>query len=108
MTKYEFGDVCTADFPYEEDISTVERRPVIVVTGIDDKGFLNCMMITSKGPKKIKGEVELSDYKIANLKVRSFARVDRITKINKNQVYKKIGRLSSRDTEKILEELRTL
>lgn len=102
------GDVCTADFPFQEDISIVKRRPVIIVTDVDSSGFLNCIMITSKGPKNIRGEVELLDYRMANLNMRSFARVDRIEKLNQKQVFEKIGKISSRDANKIIEVLKKL
>lgn len=108
MSQYNLGDVCTADFPFQEEISMVKRRPVIVVTDIDSNGFLNCIMITSKGPKGVKGEVELIDYKSANLRMKSFARVDRIEKLNQKQVFEKTGKISNRDLSKIIETLKKL
>lgn len=99
MGSYNVGEVWWTQFPFEE-IDEVKRRPAIVID--EDTIAILAMMVSSK-EKANPYSIEVTDWKDAGLPVRSWARIDRIIRMDEWRMEKKIGNLSERDLKKFME-----
>lgn len=99
MGTYNIGEVWWTSFPYEEK-QEEKHRPAVV---IDENtiGVL-AMMVTSK-EKKTPFYIEINDWKEAGLTVPSWARIDRVVRIDEWHMDHKIGELSQNDLLKIMQ-----
>lgn len=113
MKKPQIGDIWVTIIPKIETrnnrISNVilERRPCLIID--DGHGFIiekNTdylgMKITTKDKKNKK---EIRNWYDAGLRQKSFVRIEMPIKIEKNQLIKKIGKLSKCDTYIYINEL---
>lgn len=99
MEKYNIGDVWWTHFPFQ-DIDEDKHRPAIVID--EDTIAVLAMMVTSK-EKEYPYCIEISDWKEAGLHTQSWARIDRIIKMDEWRMDKKIGELTSKDLNKFLQ-----
>lgn len=99
MGKYNIGEVWWTYFPFEE-INVDKHRPAIVID--DDTIAILAIKVTSK-EKANPFCVEIEDWKTAGLKVRSWAQIDRIVRMEEWRMDRKIGSLSERDLTKFLQ-----
>lgn len=96
---YNIGEVWWVMFPYQ-DQSVEKRRPAIVID--DDTIAILTVQVTSKD-KNVPYSIELEDWDSVGLSKPSWARIDRIVKISEWNIESKIGELSDRDLNKILQ-----
>lgn len=97
MEKYNIGEVWWTRFPFE-DIDQSKHRPAIV---IDDSTIaVLALMVTSK-EKSNPYSIKIDDWQKAGLKKESWARIDRIVKMDEWRMEEKIGNLSEPDLLKI-------
>lgn len=97
MGKYNLGEVWWTEFPFEE-IDVSKRRPAIV---IDESTIaVLAMMVTSKD-KKNPYSIKIDDWQEAGLVTESWARIDRIIRMDEWRMEKKIGDLSESDLLKV-------
>ena len=99
MGNYDIGEVWWTQFPFEE-INDAKRRPAIV---IDDDTIAVLAMMVSSVEKDNPYSIEIDDWKEAGLSKKSWARIDRIIKIDEWRMEKKIGNLSERDLNKFIQ-----
>ena len=99
VKNYNIGEVWWTQFPFE-DSTEEKRRPAIVID--DDRIAVLAMMVTSK-EKRNPFCVKIDDWKSAGIKVESWARIDRIIKMDEWRMDRKIGNLSERDLTKFMQ-----
>ena len=97
MGKYNLGEVWWTEFPFKE-IDVSKRRPAIVID--EDTIAVLAMMVTSKD-KKNPYSIKIDDWQEAGLTRESWARIDRIVRMDEWRMEKKIGDLSKNDLLKI-------
>ncbi len=97
MGKYNLGEVWWTQFPFEE-IEESKRRPAIVID--ENTIAVLVMMVTSKD-KSNPYSIKIDDWQKAGLKRKSWARIDRIVRMDEWRMEKKIGDLSAPDLLKI-------
>ena len=101
MEKYNLGEVWWTQFPFEE-IEVSKRRPAIVID--ENTIVVLAMMVTSK-EKKNPYSIKIDDWKEAGLARESWARIDRMVRMDEWRMEKKIGDLSKHDLLKITQIL---
>jgi mRNA-degrading endonuclease toxin of MazEF toxin-antitoxin module len=101
MGKYNLGEVWWTQFPFEE-IEESKRRPAIVID--DDTIAILALMVTSKD-KNDPYCIKIDEWQKAGLKKESWARIDRIVRMDEWRMEKKIGDLSESDFLKITQLL---
>lgn len=99
MAKYNIGDLWWVDFPYEET-NDYKHRPAIV---IDDHTMAVLAMYVTSQNKNIAYSIEIEDWEKAGLQRKSWARIDRTIEIEIASIDKKIGELSDRDLQKVMQ-----
>jgi mRNA-degrading endonuclease toxin of MazEF toxin-antitoxin module len=99
MPKYNIGEVWWTYFPFE-DIDTFKHRPAIIID--EDTLAILAIKVTSK-EKSNPFYIEIEDWKSAGLKVKSWAQIDRLVKLDEWRIDKKIGELSEKDLTKFLQ-----
>lgn len=99
MGNYNIGEVWWTQFPFE-DTDEDKHRPAIVID--DDTIAVLAMMVTSKD-KHNPFCVKIDDWEAVGLKVESWARIDRIIKIDEWRMDRKIGNLSENDLRKFMQ-----
>ena len=97
MSKYNLGEVWWTQFPFE-DIDESKRRPAIVID--DETIAVLAIMVTSKD-RNNPYSIRIDDWKKAGLKRESWARIDRIIRMDEWRMEKKMGDLSEADLLKI-------
>lgn len=97
MGKYNLGEVQWTEFPFEE-IDVSKHRPAIVID--EDTIAVLTMMVTSKD-KNNPYSIKIDDWQKAGLTKESWARIDRIIRMDEWRMEKKIGDLSKNDLLKI-------
>lgn len=97
MEKYNLGEVWWTEFPFEE-IDITKRRPAIVID--EDTIAVITMMVTSKD-KQNPYSIKIYNWQAAGLTRESWARIDRIVRMDEWRMEKKIGNLSKDDLLKI-------
>lgn len=97
--KYNIGEVWWVHFPFN-DMDYDKHRPAIVID--DDTIAILALYVTSQN-KDNPYSIEITDWRMAGLKVPSWARIDRIVSIDEWRMSSKIGALSHRDLLKILQ-----
>ena len=97
MGKYNLGEVWWTQFPFEE-IEESKRRPAIVID--DNTIAVLALMVTSRD-KSNPYSIKIDEWRMAGLKKESWARIDRIVRMDEWRMEKKIGKLSESDLLKI-------
>lgn len=99
MGKYNLGEVWWTQFPFE-DIKESKRRPAVVID--EETIAILAMMVTSKD-RENPYSIKIDEWEKAGLKRESWARIDRIIRMDEWRMEKKIGNLSERDLLKIMQ-----
>lgn len=99
MGKYNIGEVWWTHFPFQEkDIE--KHRPAIVID--EDTIAILTLYVTSQN-KENPYSIEITDWKEAGLSKQSWARIDRIIRMDEWRMDRKIGNLSQKDLLKIMQ-----
>ena len=110
-------EIWYANYPYEDNLSVQEDRPVLVLSSDKDNVLFMSMKITKnldRYSKKISGDnrnnydIPLWNWREEGLKYPSVARVDKIMTIPKEQFRRKIGDISRSDWRNIERELKRI
>ena len=85
-----------ADVRFEDDLSVVKRRPVLVVEpGVY---FSICLKVTTHQPRpEFQGEYIIKEWKAAGLSKESTIRISKRLRISSKSLVKKIGMLQMID-----------
>lgn len=100
MEKYNIGDVWWTYFPYS-DKDDYKRRPAIVIN--DETIAILTMYVTSQNKENNPYSILIQDWKEAGLSKESWTRIDKIVRLDEQDMDRKIGELSQRDLTKILQ-----
>ena len=100
MEKYNIGDVWWTYFPYS-DKDDYKRRPAIVID--DETIAILTMYVTSQNKENNPYSILIQDWKEAGLPKESWTRIDKIVRLDEQDMDRKIGELSQRDLKKILQ-----
>jgi mRNA interferase MazF len=105
MTVYEFGDIVLVDFP-QSGSEQPKRRPALVVLDIADADVLLAPITTRErtGP----GDVKIQDWQEGGLLRESWARLAKVACLEKRNVTRRLGRLSSTDRTNLVLAWRSL
>ena len=79
-----------------------DKHPFIVLRSNEDEVIVCVISSVDKVSKHFPYNVNINDWKLSNLSKPSHAKTDRIAKISIDDVYRKIGHLSSDDYIKIM------
>lgn len=99
MEKYNIGDVWWVHFPYGDE-EKEKRRPAIIIDS--ETIAILAMYVTSKN-KDNPYSIEIKDWKETGLSKPSWTRIDKIVSISEWYMDRKIGRLSEKDSLKIMQ-----
>ena len=100
MEKYNIGDVWWTYFPYS-DKDDYKRRPAIVID--DETIAILTMYVTSQNKENNPYSILIQDWKEAGLPKESWTRIDKIVRLDEQDMDRKIGELSQKDLKKILQ-----
>ena len=100
MEKYNIGDVWWTYFPYS-DKDDYKRRPAIVID--DETIAILTMYVTSQNKENNPYSILIQDWQEAGLPKESWTRIDKIVRLDEQDMDRKIGELSQRDLKKILQ-----
>lgn len=102
MTGYSFGDVVLVGFPFT-NLQTTKRRPAVIIHSprYQDRPDVFLMAITSQiREPPAAGEALLQDWKAAGLAKPSVLK-PLIATIDKDQIVRRLGQLSTADRERL-------
>jgi mRNA interferase MazF len=97
QSKFARWDVVTVPFPFTEGIGG-KRRPALIVSSkslASHYRFYWLLMITSVVKPAWKGDVEIKDLALAGLRVHSVIRTAKITTLQEDRIFNRIGRIAS-------------
>ena len=100
MMNYEFGDVLIAAFPTTAPRG-FKRRPVVMILDIGDDDIV-VVPITSTRRNAL-GDFRLSGWKSAGLRAPSWVRLAKVTFVLKDEVARRLGRLTHADRRLVVE-----
>ena len=101
------GDVVLAPIPFT-DLSQVKIRPAVVLAGVGMQDWVLCEV--TSGPQRRGQYIALrpGDMATGRLKLRSWARPDRLTTLNDSVFERRLGRLSAAKHAEIAAAVRSL
>jgi mRNA interferase MazF len=105
MTIYEFGDVVLVDFP-QSSTESRKRRPALVILDTGDADVVLAPITTRErtGP----GDVKVQGWQESGLLRESWARLTKVTCLEKRDVLRRLGHLPNADTTRIAQTWRSL
>src|SRR6266568_1507656 len=100
-------DVVVVPFPFSNQPGT-KRRPAMVLSdrSFNIRGHTVLAMVTTSGHRSWPGDVALSDYKAAGLRMRCIVRLKLFT-LDNRLLLKRIGSIPVNDQKKIRAQLKT-
>ena len=102
-----FGDVVLAPFPFT-DLSQVKIRPAVVLANVGLQDWVLCEITSSP---QVRGQyiaIDPGDMATGRLKLKSWARPDRLTTLNDSVFARRLGRLSAAKHAEIAAAVRSL
>jgi mRNA interferase MazF len=105
MTSYKFGDLVLVAFPHTSS-ATIKKRPALVLLDIGDNDMV-LAPITSQ-IRSFQGDLLLQDWKLCGLLMESWVRLAKVSCLEKSQISKHLGHLSSTDKQKVISLWRSL
>ena len=97
-------DIVLVPFPFS-DLSTVKRRPCLVLAEINPKGmrthYVVAMMTSNTAHPAFPQDVVLHDWKKAGLPKKTLVRVAKVVTLDSSLISKRIGRIEGQDRQKI-------
>ena len=102
-----FGDVVLTPFPFT-DLSQVKTRPAVVLAGVGMQDWVLCEITSSS---QVRGQyiaIDPGDMATGRLKLKSWARPDRLTTLNDSVFARRLGRLSAAKHAEIAAAVRSL
>jgi mRNA interferase MazF len=104
MPSYSKNEIVLVRYPFS-DLSSAKVRPAVVVNAPHMSQDVLIVPLTSKTAGLLTGEFVLTDWKGAGLNVETAAKRGIFT-IQEKLVLKRVGRLVTRDAEKLAASLR--
>jgi mRNA interferase MazF len=102
---YNFGDLLLVKYPFS-DLSRSKVRPGVVLLDVGDDDVV-VARLTSHQPRTVH-DLALQEWKSINLPLASFARLHKMTTINKSQVIARTGQLSQLDQNRLRQHLKEM
>ena len=97
---YEPGELVLIPFPYS-DLTSIKRRPVLVLTSPDHHGDIICLAITSVQTENYATPITTTDLSEGQLPKASWVRLNKIFTLSSANVVKSLGHLKSDVLEKV-------
>jgi len=104
MPSYSKNEIVLVRYPFS-DLTSTKVRPVVVVNAPHTSQDVLIVPLTSKTTGLLAGEFVLTDWKGAGLNVETAAKRGIFT-IQEKLVLKRVGRLVTKDAEKLAASLR--
>ena len=101
------GDVVLAPVPFT-DLTQVKIRPAVVLAGVGMQDWVLCEITSSSQVRGQHIAIGPGDMVTGSLKLKSWARPDRLTTLNDTVFTKRLGRLSSAKHAEIAAAVRSL
>ena len=101
------GDVVLTPFPFT-DLSASKERPAVVVADVGMEDWVVCEITSSTRPRLRQIEIVDSDFQSGRLRVRSWARPDRLITLNESVFVRPLGHLTPSKQAEIAAAVRAL
>ena len=101
------GDVVLTPFPFT-DLSEIKIRPAVVLAGVGMQDWVLCEITSSSQVRDLYVAIGPGDMTTGKLKLRSWARPDRLTTLNDAVFERRLGRLSTAKHAEIAAAVRSL
>ena len=101
------GDVVLTPFPFT-DLSQAKTRPAVVLAGVGMQDWVLCEITSSSQVRDLHVAIGPGDMATGRLKLRSWARPDRLTTLNDSVFERRLGRLSAAKHAEIAAAVRSL
>lgn len=100
MMKFNPGEIIVIPFPFS-DLSGRKKRPALILSVIEDKQELICVMLTSV-QGKTRNDYSIQCWKEAGLLKPTNAKVYRLFTISQVMAIKRLGKLNKKEFNEIL------
>ena len=101
------GDVVLAPFPFT-DLSQVKIRPAVVLANVGMQDWVLCEITSSQQVRDLYIAIGPADMEGGRLRLRSWARPDRLTTLNDTVFERRLGRLSPAKHAEVTAAVRSL
>ena len=101
------GDVVLTPFPFT-DLSRTKIRPAVVLANVGMQDWVLCEVTSSQQVRDMYIAIGPGDMERGSLKLRSWARPDRLTTLNDSVFERRLGRLSAAKQAEIAAAVRNL
>jgi mRNA interferase MazF len=105
MTSYEFGEIVLVDFP-QSGSAQRKKRPALVVLDIGDVDIVLAPITTRQ--RSGQGDYRLRDWQLSGLLRESWVRLAKIACLEKNDITRRLGRLTNYDRDVVAKLWQTL
>jgi len=105
MIAYEFGEIVLVDFP-QSGATERKRRPALVVLDIGDADVVLAPITTKQ--RSGAGDLALLDWSAGGLLRASWVRLAKVACLEKGDIVRRLGRLGTRDLDRVIAAWRDL
>lgn len=102
---YQFGDIILVEFPYSDN-SVSKKRPALVLLDTQDDDVLVVRITTQIHNSEY--DITINDWQTAGLLASSCVRLHKVATLSKQLIYKKLGGLTTKDSENVLRVLQNI
>lgn len=100
MTNYEFGEIVLVDFPQSGSVES-KKRPAIIVLDIGNADVVLAPITTKE--RSGQGDYKLRDWQLSGLLRESWVRLAKIASLEKNDITRRLGKLTNYDKDMLSE-----
>lgn len=104
MERFVRGDIVAAHFPFS-DLKSIIKRPALVLANLEGEDIILCQITKIERKDRTKIELNATDLKSGNLKLKSFIRPSRLFTLEKSLILYKIGALKENKLKEVVESL---
>lgn len=98
------GDIIIINFPYS-DLTHYKKRPALIIKVPKGDDLIVCQITGSSYEPNTEIVIELNDFSKGNLKRKNFARIDKISIIEKSLILYRAGSLKEEKFNFILNKI---
>ncbi len=105
MTSYKFGEIVLIDFPQSGTVQR-KKRPALIVLDIGDADIILAPITTKE--RSDQGDYKLKDWRSSGLLRESWVRLAKIVCLKKDDIIRRLGRLTNHDKDMVSKLWQTL